>query len=69
MLTGRVEWRYGRKKFCLEPGDALLLDGLVPHGPECVLEGPARYLAVIIADCPRARSESMARETRYVRPR
>jgi transcriptional regulator with XRE-family HTH domain len=58
MLTGRVEWRYGRKKFCLEPGDALLLDGLVPHGPECVLEGPARYLAVIIADCPRARSDN-----------
>jgi mannose-6-phosphate isomerase-like protein (cupin superfamily) len=51
MLEGRVVWQYGRQRFDMEPGDSLLIDGSVPHGPEQVPVQPARYLAIELGDC------------------
>jgi transcriptional regulator with XRE-family HTH domain len=51
MLEGRVVWQYGRQRFDMEPGDSLLVDGSVPHGPEQVPLEPARYLAIELGGC------------------
>ena len=51
LLEGRVVWQYGRQRFDMEPGDSLLVDGSVPHGPEQVLAEPARYLAIELGEC------------------
>ncbi|MBA84495.1 helix-turn-helix domain-containing protein [Thalassobius sp. S69A] len=47
MLEGRVSYRHGDKSFLLEPGDSLLFDADAPHGPEELIELPAKYLSVI----------------------
>ncbi|WP_035366598.1 cupin domain-containing protein, partial [Pseudodonghicola xiamenensis] len=46
-LEGRVSYRHGEMLYLLEPGDALLFDADAPHGPEEILELPARYLSII----------------------
>jgi len=47
MLEGRLEYRHGREKYLLETGDSLIFDADAPHGPEKMLELPARYLSII----------------------
>ncbi|NIY77884.1 MAG: helix-turn-helix transcriptional regulator [Rhodobacteraceae bacterium] len=47
MLEGRVDYRHGDKIYALEPGDTLLFDSDAPHGPEVIVELPARYLSII----------------------
>ena len=47
MLEGRVDYRHGRSTFLLEPGDSLIFDADAPHGPENLIELPARYLSII----------------------
>lgn len=47
MLEGRVEYRHGDQVFELAPGDTLFFDADAPHGPEVLVDLPARYLAVI----------------------
>ena len=47
MLEGRVEYRHGDQTFLLEPGDSLLFDADERHGPEELVEVPARYLSII----------------------
>ncbi|MBY6203100.1 XRE family transcriptional regulator [Maritalea mobilis] len=47
MLEGRVSYRHGDKMYDLEPGDSLLFDADSPHGPEQLVEIPARYLSII----------------------
>lgn len=47
MLEGRVEYRHGDEVFLMEPGDSLFFDADAPHGPERLIELPARYLSVI----------------------
>ncbi len=47
MLEGTVDYRHGEKVFHLEPGDTLFFDADAPHGPEVLIELPARYLSVI----------------------
>lgn len=47
MIEGRVTYRHGDKSYLLEPGDSLLFDADAPHGPEDLVELPARYLSVI----------------------
>ncbi|WP_305983797.1 XRE family transcriptional regulator [Roseibium sp. MMSF_3544] len=47
MLEGRVEYRHGDQLYLLEPGDSLLFDADAPHGPEVLLELPAKYLSII----------------------
>ncbi len=47
MLEGRVDYRHGADVFFLEPGDTLFFDADAPHGPEKLIELPAKYLSVI----------------------
>ncbi len=47
MLEGKVEYRHGDQTFLLEPGDSLLFDADERHGPEELVEVPARYLSII----------------------
>lgn len=48
MLDGRLSYGYGRHTYDLEPGDALLFDGAVPHGPEALTELPIRFLSITV---------------------
>ncbi|MBF9033490.1 helix-turn-helix domain-containing protein [Rhodobacterales bacterium HKCCE2091] len=47
MLDGKVDYRHGDRIYTLEPGDTLLFDADAPHGPEDLLDLPARYLSII----------------------
>jgi len=47
MLEGRVDYRHGDRLFRLEPGDTLFFEADAPHGPEVLVELPARYLSII----------------------
>ncbi|MEP1209933.1 MAG: XRE family transcriptional regulator [Rhizobiaceae bacterium] len=47
MLEGAVEYRHGSESYLLNPGDSLIFDADAPHGPEHLIELPARYLSVI----------------------
>ncbi len=47
MLEGSVGYRHGEQIFVLKPGDSLLFDADERHGPEQLLELPARYLSII----------------------
>lgn len=47
MLEGRVDYRHGRSTYNLEPGDSLFFDADAPHGPETLVELPAKYLSII----------------------
>lgn len=47
MLEGRLGYRHGDQMFLLEPGDSLLFDADERHGPEELIELPARYLSII----------------------
>lgn len=47
MLAGRIEYRHGDEVFLMEPGDSLFFEADAPHGPERLVELPARYLSVI----------------------
>ncbi len=47
MLKGKVGYRHGDKTYRLEPGDSLFFDSDAPHGPDELIELPARYLSII----------------------
>ncbi len=47
MLEGEVLYRHGDETFHLKPGDSLFFDADAPHGPEDLIQLPARYLSVI----------------------
>ncbi|WP_338548358.1 helix-turn-helix domain-containing protein [Roseovarius phycicola] len=47
MLEGEVLYRHGDETFHLKPGDSLFFDADAPHGPEELIQLPARYLSVI----------------------
>jgi DNA-binding XRE family transcriptional regulator len=47
MLEGVVEYRHGDSLFRLEAGDTLFFEADAPHGPEDLIELPAKYLSVI----------------------
>lgn len=47
MLSGQLGYRHGDRIYHLEPGDSLLFDADSPHGPEQLLDLPARYLSII----------------------
>jgi transcriptional regulator with XRE-family HTH domain len=46
MLAGELEYGHGEARYLLCPGDALMFDGLGPHGPVRLLELPIRFLSV-----------------------
>ena len=47
MLEGAVDYRHGDDVHPLRAGDTLFFDADAPHGPERLVELPARYLAII----------------------
>lgn len=47
MLEGVVEYGHSGQIFRMEPGDSLFFDADAPHGPETLVELPARYLSII----------------------
>ncbi len=47
MLEGEVDYRHGDQVYRLRPGDTLFFDADAPHGPEVLVELPARYLSII----------------------
>jgi len=47
MLEGTVEYRHGDNTYLMQPGDSLFFDADAPHGPERLIDLPARYLAMI----------------------
>lgn len=47
MLQGEVDYRHGDKVHALKPGDTLFFDADAPHGPETLVQLPARYLSII----------------------
>ena len=47
MLEGRVDYRHGDAVYALAPGDTLFFDADAPHGPEKLVQLPARYLSII----------------------
>jgi len=47
MLEGQVKYRHGRETYHLEHGDSLIFDADAPHGPEDLIELPAKYLSII----------------------
>lgn len=47
VLEGTIDYRHGDQIYRLEPGDSLLFDADSPHGPEGLVELPARFLSII----------------------
>lgn len=48
MLSGKVRYRHGDRTYLMESGDALFFDAGARHGPEDLIQGPMRYLSIII---------------------
>jgi len=47
-LHGSFVYRYGRHIYQMEPGDSLMFDGHIPHGPEHLDVLPARFLSITV---------------------
>ena len=47
MLEGVVGYRHADRTYRLEPGDSLFFDADAPHGPEELIDLPARFLSII----------------------
>jgi transcriptional regulator with XRE-family HTH domain len=47
ILEGELTYRHGKKLYRMSPGDSLLFDAEVPHGPEKLTKIPVRYIAVL----------------------
>ena len=47
ILKGKLEYRHGSNSYLLEPGDSLMFQGDIPHGPEKLIKVPIELLAII----------------------
>ena len=47
LLEGHLIYRHGNHVYEMNPGDSLVFDGDVPHGPEQLLEVPIKLLSFI----------------------
>ena len=47
MLEGEVDYRHGADVYHLQPGDTLFFEADAPHGPEKLVQLPAKYLSII----------------------
>lgn len=47
LLQGRLEYRHGNHVYNMSPGDSLVFDADVPHGPEQLIEVPIKLLSFI----------------------
>jgi transcriptional regulator with XRE-family HTH domain len=54
-LEGSFVYRYGRQTYEMKPGDSLMFDGQIPHGPERLNLLPARFLSITVELDPEER--------------
>jgi len=47
-LEGSFAYLYGRHTYEMDPGDSLMFDGQVPHGPERLNVLPIRFLSITV---------------------
>ncbi|HEU0236632.1 MAG TPA: XRE family transcriptional regulator [Candidatus Limnocylindrales bacterium] len=47
-LEGSFVYRYGQHTYDLGPGDSLMFDGHIPHGPERLDALPIRFLSITV---------------------
>ncbi len=47
VLEGELQDRHGNTTYLMSPGDLLLFQSDVPHGPEKLIRTPVRYLSVL----------------------
>lgn len=47
MLEGKMGYRHGDQIYDMDPGDTLMFDADSPHGPEELVDLPAKYLSII----------------------
>ncbi len=47
VLEGELSYRHGTRTYRMSPGDSLLFQADVPHGPEELLKTPVRYISVL----------------------
>jgi transcriptional regulator with XRE-family HTH domain len=48
MLSGVMEYGYGRQRYKMERGDTLQFEGEIPHGPTQLVKLPIRFLSITI---------------------
>ncbi len=48
MLSGVLEYGYGRQRYKMERGDTLQFEGDIPHGPTMLVKLPIRFLSITI---------------------
>jgi transcriptional regulator with XRE-family HTH domain len=48
MLTGIIDYGYGRERYRLRRGDTLQFEGDIPHGPTKLVKLPIRFLSITI---------------------
>jgi transcriptional regulator with XRE-family HTH domain len=48
MLTGTMDYSYGREHYRMEKGDTLQFEGDIPHGPTKLVRLPIRFLSITI---------------------
>lgn len=48
MLSGTMEYAYGRELYRMERGDTLQFEGDIPHGPTKLVKLPIRFLSITI---------------------
>jgi DNA-binding XRE family transcriptional regulator len=46
MLSGVMEYSYGRERYKMERGDTLQFEGDIPHGPTMLIKLPIRFLSI-----------------------
>jgi transcriptional regulator with XRE-family HTH domain len=47
-LQGSFAYRFGRQTYQIDPGDSLMFDGRIPHGPDRLDVLPARFLSITV---------------------
>jgi transcriptional regulator with XRE-family HTH domain len=47
LVEGRLIYQHGNSEYEMSPGDSLVFDGNIPHGPVRLLEVPIKLLSVI----------------------
>ena len=48
MLSGTMDYSYGREHYRMEKGDTLQFEGDIPHGPTKLVKLPIRFLSITI---------------------
>ncbi|PHS30402.1 MAG: XRE family transcriptional regulator [Methylophaga sp.] len=47
LVEGKLLYQHGNSEYEMEPGDSLVFDGNIPHGPLKLLEVPIKLISVI----------------------